>query len=89
MVNINFLLENRRRPTSTKICAEKYIPKPDFAFYINVKPEKIMQRERKPDQGMEYLVAKEKLFDEKIKDWNMIVIDGEKDKDEIFSEIKK
>jgi len=67
---------------------EKHIPKPDFAFYIDAKPETIMQRERKPDQGMEYLVAKEKLFADKIKDWNMIVIDGEKNKEEIFDEIK-
>jgi dTMP kinase len=66
----------------------RYILKPDFAFYISVKPEVIMQRERKPDQGIEYLVAKEKLFEKKIKDWNMIVIDGKKDKEEIFDEIK-
>jgi thymidylate kinase len=87
VVNILFL-ENRRRPTSTKMCAEKYVPKPDFAFYINVKPETIMQRERKPDQGLEYLVAKDELFKQKIKDWNMIVVDGEKSKDEIFNIIK-
>jgi dTMP kinase len=72
----------------SKLFAEKYVPKPDFAFYINVKPEIIMQRERKPDQGMEYLMAKEKIFSEKIKDWNMVVIDGEKNKEDIFSEIK-
>jgi thymidylate kinase len=87
VVNILFL-ENRRRPTSTKLCAEKYIPKPDFAFYIDVKPEIIMHRERKPDQGLEYLVAKEKLFKYKIKDWNMTAVDGERSKDEIFTEIK-
>ena len=68
--------------------AEKFIPRPDFAFYISVKPEIIMQRERKPDQGLEYLFAKEKLFSEKIKDWNMIVIDGERGKEEISNEIK-
>lgn len=92
VVNIKYLLDircpNRRHRMST-LFVEKYIPKPDFAFYIDVKPETIMQRERKPDQGMEYLVAKEKLFAKKIKDWNMIVIDGEKNKEEIFTEIKK
>jgi thymidylate kinase len=67
---------------------EKFIPKSDFAFYIKVSPEKIMRRERKPDQGIEYLKAKEKLFESKIKDWDMIVIDGEKNKEEIFEEIK-
>jgi len=67
---------------------EKYIPKPNFAFFIKVSPEKIMQRERKPDQGIEYLVAKEKLFEDRIKGWNMIVLNGEKEKEEILSEIK-
>lgn len=66
---------------------EKFIPKPDLAFYVKVKPETIMQRERKPDQGMEYLVAKEKIFEDKIKDWDMIVIDGERRKDEIETAI--
>jgi len=83
LVNIEYLSGK-----SGKLCVEKYIPKPDFAFFINVKPETIMQRERKPDQGIEYLVAKEKLFSDKIKKWDMIVLDGEKDKEEIFTEIK-
>lgn len=83
VVNINFLSGK-----NSKFCIEKYIPKPDFAFYIDAKPETIMQRERKPDQGLEYLVVKEKLFSDKIKKWNMIVIDGEKEKNEIFKKIK-
>jgi len=86
VVNIDFL--SFRRPTSKRLCVEKHIPKPDFAFYIDVKPEIIMQRERKPDQGMEYLTAKEVLFKKKIKEWDAIVIDGEKSKEEIFEEIK-
>jgi len=83
VVNINFLSNN-----SKKLCVEKYIPKPDSTFYIKVSPEKIMQRERKPDQGMEYLAAKEKIYKSKINDWDLIVIDGEKEKDEIFNKIK-
>ncbi|MCX6762312.1 MAG: hypothetical protein NT093_00850 [Candidatus Moranbacteria bacterium] len=83
VVNINFLSGKK-----SKLCAEKYISKPDFAFYIDVNPETIMQRERKPDQGMEYLKAKEKLFECKIKNWDMMVLNGERDKNEIFSEIK-
>jgi dTMP kinase len=83
IVNIDFLSGK-----NGKLCFEKYIPKPDFAFYISVDPEIIMQRERKPDQGLEYLEAKEKLFSRKIKDWNMIKLNGEKEKTEIFSGIK-
>lgn len=82
VVNINFLSKEDK-----KLCAEKFIPKPDCAFFIKVSPEKIMQRERKPDQGLEYLEAKEKIFQEKIKNWDMIVVDGEKEKGEIFDDI--
>ncbi|OGI25448.1 MAG: hypothetical protein A3J76_02130 [Candidatus Moranbacteria bacterium RBG_13_45_13] len=67
---------------------ESLISKPDFAFYLKVSPEKIMRRERKPDQGMEYLVAKGKIFAEKMKGWGMIVLDGKKSKEEIFEVIK-
>jgi len=82
-VNISFLSGRNK-----KLCAEKYIPKPDFAFFIKILPEKIMERERKPDQGLKYLEIKLKLFEKKTKDWNMIVLDGEKRRDEIFEKIK-
>jgi len=82
-VNINYLSGKDKR-----LFAEKFIPKPDFAFYLKISPEKIMQRERKPDQGLEYLIKKEKIFSVKIKDWDMVTIDGEKNKEEIFNEIK-
>jgi len=83
VVNINFLSSNEN-----KLCAEKYIPEPNFAFYVNVRPEIIMRRERKPDQGMEYLKVKEKSYKSRIKDWGMIFIDGERSREEIFAEIK-
>ena len=91
VVNIEYLLDigcPNRRHRMSRLYAEKYIPKPDFAFYLKVDPEKIMQRERKPDQGMEYLLAKDKLFADKIKDWEMVMVDGEKEKEEIFEIIK-
>jgi thymidylate kinase len=82
VVNINFLA-GKNRPR----LAECFIPRPDKAFYIDVSPQKIMQRERKPDQGIEYLEAKERIFESKIKDWNLIVIDGEKNKNEIHDTV--
>ena len=86
VINILYLSDFRRR-TSKKLFVEKYIPRPDFAFYISVKPETIMQRERKPDQGIEYLRTKEKLYEQKKEDWKMITIDGEKDKKEVSQDI--
>jgi dTMP kinase len=88
LVNILYLAGSADHLDTRCLSVEKLIPKPNFAFYINVRPEIIMQRERKPDQGMEYLTAKEKLFSAKIKDWDMIAIDGSREKEKIFSEIK-
>jgi thymidylate kinase len=92
IINIEYLLDIRcpnRRHRMSRLWAEKYVPQPDWAFFIKVSPEKIMQRERKPDQGMEYLKIKEKLYERKIKDWKMIVIDGSKSKGEIHCDVKK
>lgn len=83
VVNINFLSGNKK-----KLFAERFTPKTDYAFYLKVDPNVIMQRERKPDQGIEYLVAKEKIFESKIKNWGMVVIDGSRNKEEVFDDIK-
>ena len=54
-----------------------------------VSPENIMTREHPPEQGIEYLRAKQALFKEKLTQWNMLVIDANRDKDVIFQEILK
>lgn len=66
---------------------KKILPYPDTAFYFDVSPENIMSRVNPPEQGIEYLRTKQELFKKKIKDWNMIVIDANKDEDVIFQEI--
>jgi len=82
VVNINYLSNKNK-----KLFAERFIPKPDFAFFIRINPEIIMQRERKPDQGLEYLIAKEKIYKNRTKDWKMIVVNGENDKKDVGEEI--
>ena len=62
---------------------------PDVALYLQTNPETIMQRERKPDQGIEYLHAKKLLYDKTAPIWNLKIIDGNKNKEEIFEEIGK
>lgn len=67
-----------------------YLPiemKPDKAFYLSVLPENILKRERVPDQGLQYLVDKQDIFDKKIDDWKMIFVNGNGSVDEIFEEI--
>lgn len=68
--------------------AEK-ITKPDTAVYLQVDPKIIMQRERKPDQGIEYLEKKKEIYDKYAKIWNLKIIDGNRSQKEVFEEIKK
>lgn len=83
VININYLSGN-----SNKLCAEKMMVEPELAIYLDVSPENIMQRDRIPDQGIEYLKKKKELLDSSVEKFNFKVIDGNRDKEEIFSEIK-
>jgi len=83
VINIKYLSGNDK-----KIPCENFIHKPDVAIYLYADPEKIMQRERKPDQGIEYLKAKKELFDKNYSAWNLQKIDGNRSQEEIFEEVK-
>lgn len=63
-------------------------PQPDIAFYMDIRPRQIMERERKPEQGLDYLRAKTALFKNNIDKWHMQTINADRNKDEIFEEIK-
>jgi thymidylate kinase len=65
------------------------IVKSDIAIYLQTDPDIIMQRERKPDQGIEYLQNKKELYDKAASTWNLKIINGNRNKEEIFEEIKK
>jgi dTMP kinase len=64
------------------------IPLPDVAMYLQADPQIIMQRERKPDQGLEYLQKKKGLYDKAAPAWNLKIINGNRNKEEIFEEIR-
>lgn len=83
-INIKYLAKNDK-----KLPCDKLISKPELAIYLETSPEIIMQRERKPDQGLEYLQAKKILYDKMAPFWNLKIIDGNKNKEEIFEEIKR
>jgi len=63
--------------------------KPNVAFYLQTEPKIIMQRDRKPDQGLEYLKKKRDLYDKYAKEFDLQVIDGNRPQEEIFAEIKE
>ncbi|MCX6763211.1 MAG: hypothetical protein NTZ97_00540 [Candidatus Moranbacteria bacterium] len=82
IINIKYLSGKDK-----KLPCEKFILKPDISVYLKINPEIIMQRERKPDQGLEYLQKKNELYDQAADIWNLKVIDGNRSKEEIFEEI--
>lgn len=88
-VNILYL----SRESGAKILNEELsslkITRPDLAIYLSVNPENIMQRERKPDQDLEYLMAKKNIFDKKFNEWGLKFIDGNRNREIIFSDLKE
>lgn len=82
IINLQYLMKK-----DCTIKAEKKILEPNVAIYLEITPQEIMQRERKPDQGRAYLERKIELFGEKKALWKMQVIDANRPKEEVFSEI--
>ena len=64
------------------------ILKPNLAIYLQTSPELIMQRERKPDQGLEYLRKKQEIYSNYATALKLKIIDGDRDKKKISEEIK-
>lgn len=60
-----------------------------LSIYLDADPKIIMQRERKPDQGIKYLQKKKEIFDKYAKIWNLKIIDGDVSKEEIFEKLKR
>jgi thymidylate kinase len=84
VINIYFL-----RNSNKQIPCENFIQQPNTTIYLQVDPDVIMQRERKPEQGLEYLQKKKAIFEEKTKNqafWT--IINGNKPKEALFEEIK-
>lgn len=84
ILNVNYLYSKNKN-----LFMEGFIPKPDLALYLEVHPDIIMEREKKPDQGRNYLEQKSELFKEKIEKWGLQVIDAAQPEDVVFEEIKK
>ena len=83
VINIEFL------SASAQTFNFQLIKKPDVGVYLQTDPDTIMQRERKPDQGIEYLQKKKELYDNAALTWNLKIINGNRNKEEIFEEIKR
>lgn len=64
-----------------------YTPKADIRFYFDITPEAVLSRNRVPEQGVEYLRAKEALFKEKVAYWDLAVINADQDTESVFRDI--
>lgn len=82
ILNINYLYSKNKN-----LLIERFLTKPDLAIYLEVRPEKIMEREKTPDQGRVYLEQKSELFKAKIKKWDLQIIDASRSEKYIFSDI--
>ena len=91
LINIKYLSQNIFFLRSILTLEIRFLvmclPKADTAFYFDVAPETIMSRERAPEQGIQYLRAKNTLFQENISAWKLISLDADRDKELIFHEI--
>lgn len=87
IVNIEYLNYFLTSDVRKRLTSDFKIP--DVVIYLSLNPEIIMQRDRKPDQGTEYLKVKKMLYDKLAPVWNLRIIDGNKNKEEIFEAIKK
>jgi thymidylate kinase len=86
-VNIDYLCRKNGNLTTCEL--DSAAIKPDLAIYLKTSPELIMSRERTPDQGVQYLIEKNGLYEARIPAWNMLTIDGNGERANIFEEIKK
>lgn len=70
---------------NTTLWFERFIPKPDKAFYMQITAEDIMQRTRIPEQGVEYLRNKIALFEQKKEAFGIISINASLAQDVVFA----
>lgn len=84
LINLEYLMKK-----SPGLKVEKHIRQPDLAVYLEISPQDIMKRDRKPDQGSDYLQKKIEIFAERKTHWKMHSIDANRSKEELFSEIKE
>jgi thymidylate kinase len=82
LVNVAFLENKNVIEDFAKII------KPDLPIYLDIDPERIIQRKRVPDQGFVYLQKKQALLNLVAKKYNLLHINGDRPKEIIFEEIK-
>ncbi|TXH00347.1 MAG: hypothetical protein E6P95_03700 [Candidatus Moraniibacteriota bacterium] len=88
LINIAYL-DGTRLDTPFARLAARCIPRPDLAFYLDVSPEFIMRRPRKPEQGLQYLKDKSILFREAATNWGFLTLDANQPIESVSQAIQK
>lgn len=70
-----------------------YVIKPNIVIYLKVKPEECVRRaklmgEQDRHEKIEKLIAVEKVYDELAEKYNFFIVNGEKNINEVFEDIK-
>ncbi len=89
---LNYIQTSKDKKISLKLSflenmAVKFIPKPDWKFFIDVSPEVALKRDREIEQGQEYLIIKRTLYKKFLKQWRIEIIDGDREVEEVFERI--
>ncbi len=91
IVNIRYLeksVEQEAVPLWQKI-TQRLMKRPDTALFIKVSPEIAISRDREIEQGKQFLIDKQNIFDKFIKHWEIEVINGEDSPEEVFKKVVK
>ncbi|EKE21761.1 MAG: thymidylate kinase [uncultured bacterium] len=84
VVNIEYLSKNT--PDAINRISAKIL-KPHLSIYLQADPESIMSRDRVPDQGLQYLIDKKNIYDKLATVFEMKIINGNGNVDNIHQEI--
>lgn len=66
---------------------EEYAIIPDLKIYLKTSSEIILSRKREIEQGQQYLIDKEKIYNWLTRRWHLKLIDGNQKKEDVFKEI--
>lgn len=64
------------------------IIKPDLSIYLQADPNLIMRRDRKPEQGLQYLIDKKDIYEKFASIFEMKIVDGNRSQEDVQEEIK-
>jgi thymidylate kinase len=69
--------------------ADKLIPSSQKSFFLDVPPDTALSRDRKIEQGKEYLVIKRVLYKKFLPHWNISLLEGTGNREDIQQTIRE